>query len=126
MAKSRGTKVGIEGGRELAEKFKAIGKQVYTEQEQGVLQAAMIVERDAKINAPVDTGRLRSSITSRIAENDGTTIAAEVGTNVQYAQAVEFGTSRKAARPFMLPAFENNKQKILKQLAKAMKNGCGL
>jgi HK97 gp10 family phage protein len=126
MAKNRGIKVGIEGGRELAAKFKAIGKQVYTEQEQGVLLAAMYVERDAIINAPVDTARLRNSIASRIAQNDGTNIVAEVGTNVQYAQAVEFGTSRMPARPFMLPAFENNKQKILKQLAKAFKNGVGL
>ena len=119
-------KVSIDGGKELADKFKSIGKQVYTQQEQAVMQAGMLVERDAKINVPVDTGRLRSSIATRLSESSSNNISAEVGTNVQYAKSVEYGTSRMGAQPYLYPALENNKQKILKMLAKAFKEGCGL
>jgi len=119
-------KIGIEGGKEIAEKFKSIGKRVYTQQEQAVMQAGMVVERDAKINAPVDTGRLRNSIATRLSESSSNNISAEVGTNVQYAKSVEYGTSRMGAQPYLYPALENNKQKILKMLAKAFKEGCGL
>ena len=61
------------------------------------------VERRAKELCPVDTGRLRSSITSQI-ERDGATIVGVVGTDVEYASFVEFGTQRMEAQPFLVPA----------------------
>lgn len=48
-----------------------------------------------------DTGRLAGSIKAIIS---GTT--AIVGTNVAYGQMLEFGTSRMAARPWLLPSFK--------------------
>lgn len=48
----------------------------------------------ARNSAPVDSGELRSSIGVR----DGAVLA-----QAQHAAAVEYGTSRMAARPFMLP-----------------------
>lgn len=50
-------------------------------------RAGREVEREAKERAVVDTGRLRSSITTRVE-----TWRAIVGTNVRYAPFVEFGT----------------------------------
>ena len=47
-----------------------------------------------------DTGRLAGSIKAIIS---GTT--AIVGTNVAYGPMLEFGTSRMAARPWLLPSF---------------------
>jgi phage gpG-like protein len=41
--------------------------------------------------APVDTGRLKSSISSAVVESEK---AAYIGTNVEYAPYQEFGTSR--------------------------------
>ena len=41
--------------------------------------------------APVDTGRLKSSISSAVVESEQ---AAYIGTNVEYAPYQEFGTSR--------------------------------
>ncbi len=50
----------------------------------------------------VDTGRLRQSIAVvRVADGHY-----KVGTNVQYAPFLEFGTRRMAPRPFMRPALE--------------------
>lgn len=64
---------------------------------------AIRVETAAKRLCPVDTGRLRSSITHQVAV-DVRGLAARIGTNVDYAPWVEFGTSRAPAQPFLVPA----------------------
>lgn len=66
---------------------------------------ALQVDRAAKRLCPVDTGRLRSSITNEIGQ-DGEGLVAVVGTNVEYAPYIELGTSKMAAQPFLLPALE--------------------
>lgn len=53
----------------------------------------------AKRLCPVDTGRLRNSITH---VSDGE--SAYIGTNVEYASFVELGTSKMHARPYLKPA----------------------
>lgn len=68
-----------------------------------LLRLALRVERSAKRLCPVDTGRLRASITHQIAK-DGQGLFARVGSNVEYAPFVEFGTSRMAAQPFLRPS----------------------
>lgn len=68
-----------------------------------VARKTIQVNRGAKHRAPVDTGRLRSSITWEIGQ-DGTTIVGRVGTNVHYAPYLELGTRRMRARPFLRPA----------------------
>lgn len=59
------------------------------------------VETAAKARCPVDTGRLRSSITWRI-EADGNGVVAIVGTNVEYAIYVHEGTRHMSGRPFLV------------------------
>lgn len=63
----------------------------------------LLAENYARIICPVDTGRLRNSITS-VADSESTTI----GTNVQYAPYVELGTSRQKAQPYLRPAIEDH------------------
>ena len=67
---------------------------------------AVRVSTSAKRLAPVDTGRLRSSITFELGK-DGGDIVARVGTNVHYAPYLEFGTRRMTARPFLRPALDS-------------------
>lgn len=64
---------------------------------------ALRVETAAKRACPVDTGRLRSSITQRLA-NDAQGLLAVIGTNVTYAPYVELGTRRMAPQPYLRPA----------------------
>lgn len=65
-----------------------------------VAQMALIIERQAKINATgrpgpmVQTGRLRASITTEVESPD----LARVGTNVDYAADVEYGHSQQVGR----------------------------
>lgn len=73
----------------------------------GLQKAVLAVEREAKRDCPVDTGRLRSSITGRIEGSTGI-----VGTNVEYAAFVEHGTGRGSAQPFLFPALEMVRAKI--------------
>jgi len=80
-----------------------------------VRAAGLMVERDAKVACPVDTGYLRSSISSRMSGN-ATTARAEVSAAANYAIWVEHGTSRMAPQPFLLPAFERNKQPFIEAL----------
>jgi HK97 gp10 family phage protein len=70
---------------------------------QMLLRRATRIERGAKRTAPVDTGRLRASVTHSL-ERDFAGLVAVVGTDVDYAPFVELGTSRAAAQPFLRPA----------------------
>lgn len=65
-------------------------------------EATLVVERDAKILAPVDTGRLRSSITSQI-RKQGRTVQGVVGSNVTYAPYQELGTGVHVGRSAYFP-----------------------
>ena len=123
---AKGNSVGIEGGKELAVKFQKIGREVGSNVEQALVIGALRVERDAKINAPVDTGRLRSSITHRLIDNEKNNPVVEVGTSISYAVAQEFGTTKMPAQPYLYPAYLSNKKKILQDIAKAIREGCGL
>lgn len=64
---------------------------------------AMRVTRSAKRRCPVDTGRLRASIVDELGADDRGLVAT-IGTDVEYAGFVEFGTSRARAQPFLIPA----------------------
>ena len=65
------------------------------------LAVATAIERQATALTPVDTGNLRGSIT---AQEDGQ--SAIVGTNVEYAPYVEYGTFKSSPQPYMRPAID--------------------
>ena len=69
-------------------------------------------ESYAKQLCPVDTGRLRNSITHQ--QIDAKTEV--IGTNVKYAPFVELGTKRQKAQPFLRPAAENHAAEYTKIL----------
>jgi len=116
----------IQGQKEIQDRLKKINKIATNDIEQALINSAEIVKKDAKLNVPVDTGRLKQSISHETENFGSNNPAAIIVTNVEYAKAVEYGSSRGAAQPFLFPAYNNNKQKILKELAKAFKKGCGL
>lgn len=59
----------------------------------------------AKDLCPVDTGRLRNSITHAVEADEK---AAYIGTNVEYAPYVELGTSKHKEQPFLRPAAQDH------------------
>lgn len=71
--------------------------------EKGLARVGLRVQNAAREFCPVQTGRLRSSIQS-VPGKDTQGPYVDVGTNVEYAPYVEFGTSRQPAQPYLRPA----------------------
>jgi len=91
---------------------------------QGMRDATLIVTRDAKVNAPVDTGRLRASITPEVRPH-GPTVQGVVGSNVTYAPYQELGWTTPSGtkvpgRRYLQRALEDNAEKIFKLLGKVV------
>lgn len=110
----------------------------------GLEKACALVERSAKQKAPKGVGNLRRSIESKIEGTEGI-----VFTPLEYAPYVEYGTGLFAEeggrqdvpwcyqdekgewhttsgmnpQPYMRPALNENKDKILKVIERAIKNG---
>ena len=61
-----------------------------------------------------DTGRLASNIIALLP--NGSSIEGQVGTNIEYGTFLEFGTSRMAARPWLMPSFEKAKVDVAKEV----------
>lgn len=110
-------------------------------------KACALVERAAKQKAPKDTGELRRSITSRV-DTLGDEVVGVVYTPLEYAPYIEYGTgifaenggrqdvpwhykddkgewhttSGQHPQPFMRPAFNENREQILRIFKEALKD----
>ena len=110
----------------------------------GLTKAAMLVESQAVLLVPVNTGGLRGSIGYQVNESE---LAAYIGTNCEYAIYVEFGTGefsesgngRKGGwvykapngevrftygmppQPYLRPAFRRNQKAIRDILADCLR-----
>ena len=76
-------------------------------------------ESYAKQNCPVDTGRLRNSIT-HAQEDEDTEV---IGTNVEYAPFVELGTRKQNAQPYLRPAAEDHGEEYRRILKNELQKG---
>ena len=72
-----------------------------------VKDSAFLIERESKLRAPVDTGRLRASIFTTIRP-----FSAIVEPKVKYAIYVHEGTRFMRPRPFMQLALDDNQTKV--------------
>jgi HK97 gp10 family phage protein len=81
-----------------------------------VRDLVLLVEAEAKKLCPVDTGKLRASITPVIES----WAAGYVGTNTEYAPYVEYGTRKTDAQPFLEPAFIEGKRQASKIFGEAV------
>lgn len=79
----------------------------------------LLAEAYAIKKCPVDTGRLRGSITHGTLPEEDT---AFIGTNVEYAPYVEYGTSRMKAQPFFKPAIQNHQAEYFQIWEAYMRN----
>ena len=100
----------------LQQALKAMPHIVQEELGKAVVKLVLIVEATAKKKCPVDTGNLRASITPVIES----WARGFVGTNVEYAPYVEYGTRNAPAQPFLEPAFLEGKKQADKIFGEAM------
>ena len=102
-----------EKASKLVTKFKLKGVELNTLLKVAIKEASIIVENDAVLTHPWknQTGLLEKSITHRIIERKGYPVG-QVGTSVEYAEHLEFGSSRNKPYPFLRPSLNRNRAKI--------------
>ena len=95
---------------------------VLSSEKEAVIRAlttiGMLAERYAKMECPVDTGRLRNSISWAVLDN-----SVYIGTNVEYAPYVELGTSKQKAQPYLKPAVEKHVSQYKRVVESEMRKG---
>jgi HK97 gp10 family phage protein len=109
--------VHIEGMSKLRRALLTVTQEGRKTASREVMRSALKVQAGAKARCPVDTGRLRGSIAVEIEEGG---LGASVGTNVHYAPFVEFGTSRMRARPYLFPAWEEERGPFIEALRREL------
>ena len=84
-------KISIEGLNDVLNKLDQLEQAIDRGSKIGLKKAAFLIEREAKVTAPTDTGRYKSSISTNFENNNFT---AHVGPHVYYAKYIEFGTGK--------------------------------
>ena len=92
-------------------------KAVDVAKQRGLEKVGLTAERYAKALCPVDTGRLRNSI-SHAVEGD----SVYIGTNVEYAVYVEKGTRKMQAYPYLKPAAQDHADEYKQILLEYLQN----
>lgn len=94
----------MSGVDKIIANLEHLGGDIGDAMEKVVLREAKRIQADAKRLAPVETGRLRGSITAGVERDADGDIVGTVGTNADYAAYVEFGTGPVGeASPKVLP-----------------------
>lgn len=84
-------------------------------------KCGLVAEGYAKRLCPVDTGRLRNSITHTTRSEPGP--VEYIGTNVEYAPYVELGTKRTKAQPYLKPAIADHVDEYKQIIQDELKGG---
>lgn len=119
----------LKGVQEIVDKLQAIGANVSKLENQALKNAAEPVLEDAKTNVPVKTGKLKKGLMiSNISKKDGIKcirVGLDRGDNSEifYGKFIEFGTSKRAAHPFLQPAYEKNKETIKDKISETLRTG---
>ena len=104
----------VKGVQECIQRIEAIKGEMPRMAATALLAGALVVNNDAVRRAPYLTGNLRRSIHPDPVEANNDRVVIEVGTDVEYAAHLEFGTVRMAPRPYLRPALLENKAKIVR------------
>lgn len=135
----------VKGLDALLKKLDKLGGDIPQSIQKAMLRGGAVFEAGAKEHCPVDTGQLRESIHTEALDDSTVT----VGTNVQYAPYVEYGTGPKGdpsvphttktswvykgkdgnfctshgqpPQPFMRTAFSENKDKAVEAVQESIR-----
>ncbi len=110
----------IKGQREVFRDLENKGQKIETKSQAALYSGGQMIANEASENCPVLTGNLKRSIHPELVNEDGTEVV-YVGTDVEYAEPVEFGTSRQTAQPYLRPAFDKLEDDAVKEVDEALK-----
>ena len=88
--------------------------------ERFVTQGGLVISGQMKRRAPVDLGNLRRSISSETGK-DSAGVYSDTGPGTDYAEFVEYGTSKMAAQPYAEPGFQAARPRIDSIAARELK-----
>ncbi len=114
----------LKGVEELFSNLRAIERDIANQLESIIKKAAEIIVDEAKKRVPVDTGKLRNSLTVKTLEVKKDQLVIGVGPegkDVYYWFFVEFGSANAEAQPYLRPAFENKKNAVKKEISREIK-----
>ena len=128
---SDGTEISLEGVDEIISRLNAMNVNMNKLANDALRAAAVPVLEDAKTtSAFVDrTGKLRRMLSmSPVRTKEGMKyilVGVDKGdiSEIYYAKFIEWGTSRMSARPFLDPAYQHNKYKVLRIIKEKLKEG---
>ncbi|KOF56120.1 phage protein, HK97 gp10 family [Clostridium sp. DMHC 10] len=119
----------LTGVDEILNRLQQMGENVVRLENKALKNAAEPVLEDAKANVPIRTGKLKEGLKiGKIKNKDGVKyilVGVDRGDNSEifYGKFIEFGTSKRAAHPFLQPAYEKNKNRIKEIIAATLKEG---
>ncbi len=127
-----GVDVELDGMDELFDKIDELGRKGSRIQNAALKAAAQPIAKEMRDTVGVSSineKHIRDDIqVSRVkTENGERYVRVGPGKNTNWrSKFLEFGTSKMNAKPFMAPAYENNKEKIKQIIKEALKAGLGL
>lgn len=134
--------VRLEGAQDVIRALQNLGDEaIQGRLREAIKTGAEIVAEDAKGRVPVRTGRLKASIKTRIPKKGLTakveadypaggkvrktrTKKQKAGSREYYAFAVEYGTRKMAAQPFMAPALAAKAPRVMQKIEAALEEAC--
>lgn len=84
----------------------------------GLEAGADLLTEEIKARAPVKTGRLKRGI--KVKRKGPGVLAVDLG-GQQHGQFQEFGSRHQPARPFMRPALDENRERVVDAIADAIR-----
>lgn len=126
--------VRVDGLRELGDRMKSLSKDVNNRIGRAATAAGAVVIRNAaQAKVPVDTGNLKKNIIVKrlpkgespltsehiVTVRKGKLTAKQKGSGLKdafYGSFVEFGTAKMPARPYLRPAFDQNKERAVEAI----------
>jgi HK97 gp10 family phage protein len=142
-----GMTIKITGDKAMVRRLDSLGKVARGKTlERALVAGALIVQNAAKERAPYVTGNLRRSIhigghedlnpdgLGDIVDRSGTRVprpevgphkvTVYVGTDVNYAAAVEYGSDdgKRRGKPYLRPAMDENKRAVQEEVAAALRD----
>lgn len=136
---ANGVSVKVEGLRELGERMRGLSEQVNNRIARAATAAGAVVIRNAaQAKVPVDTGNLKKNIiVKRLPKGESSLTSEHIVTvrqgkltkkqkdkgleDAYYGKFVEYGTAKMPARPYLRPAFDQNKEKAVEAIKDRIK-----
>ncbi len=103
-------------------RLKDFEKQVKPAIKAGLWSGGQVILNEMKVLTPVRTGTLKRSEHQKTVEEKRGEFYTQIGTNVEYAEKIEYGGSAKAPEGFARKALDTKGNKAVKEIGDAIKS----